>query len=149
MKPDMTNITADISISTHRIVAALLRDPDEARRVIACESLTLFQLGCLHVDREMGKVASRRLSAPSVERITPLLAARAGMAVDSPAAQENASHAARTALARTLCVESFQLGRARRAEEHNAKTARFGSRTVAVNSDGYYEGLTKGLASYG
>ena len=76
MKPDQDTINADISISTHRIVAALLRDADDARREIASESRTLFLLGAAHVDRELGKVRSRRLSEPSVDRVVPLMAAR-------------------------------------------------------------------------
>ena len=50
--------------------------------MIAAESRVLFLLGCLHIDRELGKVRSRRLSEPSVDRVPPLLACRAQMALD-------------------------------------------------------------------
>mgnify|MGYP005670171109 CR=1 FL=1 len=125
MKPDQANIDADIRISTHRIVASILRDPDEAYRKIADESRTLFLLGCAHVDQEMGKVSTRRLSEPSTVRVVPLLAARAAMALDDPAAQEDAPHAARSALAACVAREALQLGRAIRAKEHGATEATF------------------------
>ena len=123
MRPDQDVIDSDIRISTHRITAALLRDADEARRVIAAESRVLFLLGAAHVDLEMGKVSTRRLSEPSTSRVVPLLAARAQMALDTPAAQEDASHAARTALAGYVAREALQLGRAIRAKEHGATKA--------------------------
>lgn len=92
MRPDQDVIDSDLSISTHRITAAILRgDPDQARRTIAAESRVLFLLGAAHVDLEMGKVSTRRLSEPSTSRVVPLLAARAQMALDTPAAQEDAS----------------------------------------------------------
>jgi len=149
MKPDQTNIDADIRISTHRIVASLLRDPDEAYRTIAAESRTLFLLGAAHVDIEMGKISTRRLSEPSTVRVVPLLAARAAMALDTPAAQEDASHAARTALAGYVAREALQLGRAIRAKEHGATKATFNDRTVVIDSDGYYERLASEVCSYG
>ena len=84
MRPDQDVIDSDLSISTHRITAAILRgDPDQARRTIAAESRVLFLLGTAHIDREMGKVRSRRLPPPSTDRVVPLLAARAQMAMDS------------------------------------------------------------------
>ncbi len=55
MKPDTATIDSDLSISSHRIVAALLRDPDQALRMITSESRTLFLLGCAHIDREAGR----------------------------------------------------------------------------------------------
>ena len=148
MKPDQSTIDSDIRISTHRIVASILRDPDEAYRTIATESRTLFLMGCAHVDKEMGKVATRRLPEPSTVRMVPLMAARAAMAMDHPAAQEDASHAARTALAGYVAREALQLGRAIRAKEHGAKEARFNDKTVVIDSNGYYEGLSKGLCVY-
>ena len=77
MRPDQDVIDSDLSISSHRIVDSMLRgDSDQARRTIAAESRVLFLLGAAHVDREIGKVRSRRLSEPSVDRVVPLMAAR-------------------------------------------------------------------------
>jgi len=150
MRPDQDVIDSDLSISTHRITAAILRgDPDQARRTIAAESRVLFLLGTAHIDREMGKVRSRRLPPPSTDRVVPLLAARAQMAMDHAAAQQDAVHAARTALAATLCREALTLGRATRAREHGAQRATFNDRTVVLGSDSYYESLAMGeMATY-
>jgi len=150
MRPDQDVIDSDLSISTHRITAAILRgDPDQARRTIAAESRVLFLLGAAHIDREMGKVRSRRLPPPSTDRVVPLLAARAQMAMDHAAAQQDAVHAARTALAATLCREALTLGRATRAREHGAQRATFNDRTVVLGSDSYYESLAMGeMATY-
>ena len=152
MRPDQDVIDSDLSISTHRITAAILRgDPDQARRTIAAESRVLFLLGAAHIDREMGKVRSRRLPPPSTDRVVPLLAARAQMAMDHAAAQQDAVHAARTALAATLCREALTLGRAVRARVHGATTARFGNRTVVMGSAKFFEGLASSgeMATYG
>ena len=82
MRPDQNVIDSDLAISDHRITAAILRgDRDAARRVIAAESRVLYLLGAAHIDREMGKVRSRRLPAPSTDRVVPLMAARGQMAL--------------------------------------------------------------------
>jgi hypothetical protein len=150
MRPDQNVIDSDLAISGHRITAAILRgDRDAARRVVAAESRVLYLLGAAHIDREMGKVRSRRLPAPSTDRVVPLMAARAAMAMDHAGAQEDAPHAARQALAATLCHEALQLGRAVRAREHGAQRATFGGRSVVMGSARFFEGLATGkLATY-